>query len=352
VFHCNDWHTALLPLYLKTVYATVPLFAHSRSVLTIHNIGYQGIMPSAFVDDLNVATAVAQLDAADLAAGVINSLKTGIKFADEVTTVSPTYAREICEAPLGMGMESALRARAERVIGILNGVDYQEWDPRHDPYLTAHYSAEDLSGKVINRQRLLEAVHLGVAPYSPLVGMVTRLAAQKGIDILIDALPTVLEERDFGFVVLGSGDERYVTFFESLARRFPGRVVCRLGHDEPMAHLIEAGSDMFLMPSHYEPCGLNQMYSLRYGTIPIVRQTGGLADSVRHFDPATGVGTGCVFKDYDGPAVAWALNTTLDWFQDQQSWRRLMHNAMSEDFSWSRQIVTYEQVFRETIARP
>ncbi|MGO9424666.1 MAG: glycogen synthase [Steroidobacteraceae bacterium] len=352
VFHCNDWHTALLPLYLKTVYATVPLFAHSRSVLTIHNIGYQGIMPSAFVGDLNIGTAVAQLDAADLAVGVINSLKTGIKFADEVTTVSPTYAREICEAPLGMGMESALRARGERVIGILNGVDYREWDPRHDPYLTAHYSQEDLSGKVINRQHLLEAVHLSLAPYSPLVGMVTRLAAQKGIDILIDALPTVLEERDFGFVVLGSGDERYVTFFESLARRFPGRVVCRLGHDEPMAHLIEAGSDIFLMPSHYEPCGLNQMYSLRYGTIPIVRQTGGLADSVRHFDPATGVGTGCVFKDYDGPAVVWALNTTLDWFQDPQSWRRLMHNAMSEDFSWSRQIVTYEQVFRETITRP
>jgi len=339
-------------LYLKTVYAPVPLFAHSRSVLTIHNIGYQGIIPSAFVGDLNLGAAEAQLDAADFALGVINSLKTGIKFADEVTTVSPTYAREICEAPLGMGMESALRARADRVIGILNGVDYREWDPRHDPYLTAHYSAEDLSGKVINRQRLLEAVHLGIAPYSPLIGMVTRLAAQKGIDILIDALPTALEERDFGFVVLGSGDERYVTFFESLARRFPGRVVCRLGHDEPMAHLIEAGSDIFLMPSHYEPCGLNQMYSLRYGTIPIVRHTGGLADSVRHFDPATGAGTGCVFKHYDGPAVAWALNTTLDWFKDPQSWRRLMHNAMSEDFSWSRQIVMYEQVFRETIARP
>ena len=181
--------------------------------------------------------------------------------------------------------------------------------------------------------------------------MVTRLASQKGIDLLIDALPWTLEERDFGVVVLGSGDERYATFFESLARRFAGRVAFRSGHDEPLAHLIEAGSDMFLMPSYYEPCGLNQLYSLRYGTIPIVRRTGGLADSVRHFDPATGTGTGCVFNDYDAPAVRWALNTTLDWFADKQAWQRLMQNAMQEDFSWERQILLYEEVFRAVIAR-
>jgi len=351
VFHCNDWHSAFLPLYLKSVYSAVPLFAHSRSVLTIHNIGYQGIVPRAFLDDLSLGAAEAQLDAADLAHGVVNSLKIGIKFADTVTTVSPTYAREICEAPVGMGMESTLRARADPVIGILNGVDYREWDPRHDRHLTAHFSAEDLRGKFSNKQRLLATAHLHILPQTPLVGMVTRLTAQKGIDLLIDALPRVVEERDFGCLVLGSGDERYESFFESLARRFPGRVVFRAGYDEPLAHQIEAGSDIFLMPSHYEPCGLNQMYSLRYGTIPIVRQTGGLADSVEHYDPATGVGTGCVFKDYDAQAVAWALNTTLDWFADEQSWRRLMHNAMLKDFSWERQVVMYEKVFRDTIAR-
>jgi len=352
VFHCNDWHTALLPLYLKTVYSPVPLFAHSRSVLTIHNIGYQGVIHRALINDLGLAAAEAQLDAEDLAHGVINSLKTGIKFADTVTTVSPTYAREICEAPLGMGMESTLRARTDRVIGILNGVDYREWDPRHDPYLTDHFSPEELRGKFINKQHLLKTTQLRVAPQSPLIGMVTRLASQKGIDLLVDALPRVLEERDFGLVVLGSGEERYVAFFESLARRFPGRVAFRAGHDEPLAHAIEAGSDMFLMPSQYEPCGLNQMYSLRYGTIPVVRRTGGLADSVQHFDPATGAGTGCVFNDYDVPAVMWALHTTCNWYLNPEIWERLMHNAMQQDFSWGRQVALYEKVFRDTIERP
>jgi starch synthase len=350
LFLCNDWHTAFLPLYLKTIYSTAPLFAHSRSVLTIHNIGFQGIISHAFVGDLGLA-AESQLDGADLAHGVINALRTGIKFADAVTTVSPTYAREICDAPLGMGLESTLRARPDSVLGILNGVDYQEWDPRHDRYLASPYSPEDLRGKFTNKQQLLASTHLDIPPQVPLVGMVTRLAPQKGIDLLIDALPSVLEKRNFGFLVLGSGEERYSAFFESLSQRFPGRVAFRQGHDEPMAHMIEAGSDIFLMPSHYEPCGLNQMYSLRYGTIPIVRQTGGLADSVRHYDPATGVGTGCMFKDYDAPAVRWALNTTLDWFANQDSWRRLMQNAMQEDFSWGRQVIIYERLFREIIER-
>lgn len=351
VFHCNDWHTAFLPLYLKTIYSSVSPIARARSLLTIHNIGYQGIIPRAFIGDLGLGTAEAQLDAADLAHGVINSLKTGIKFADTVTTVSPTYAREICEPPAGMGLESTLKARSRGVIGILNGVDYREWDPRHDPYLSVHFSAADPGGKFGNKLRLLARNDLGVAPQSPLVGMVTRLAEQKGIDILIDALPSVLERRDFALTVLGSGEARYAGFFESLMRRFPGRVVFRSGYDESSAHLIEAGSDMFLMPSHYEPCGLNQMYSLRYGTIPIVRSTGGLADSVRHYDPATGIGTGCVFRHYDPPAVVWALNTTFDWFLDLKSWRRLMHNAMLEDFSWSRQVAMYEKVYRDTMVQ-
>jgi starch synthase len=351
VFHCHDWHTALLPLFLKSIYSPVPLFANSRSVLTIHNIGYQGVIPQAFMGDLGLAAPQTQLDAADLQFGVINSLKTGIKFADTVTTVSPTYAREITETTLGMGMQSALHARPDAVIGILNGVDYREWDPRHDPYLPAHFSPDDLQGKRLNKQQLLAAARLQLSPQSPLIGMVTRLASQKGIDILIDALPKSLHERDFGLVVLGSGEERYSSFFESLTRRFPGRVSFHSGMDESMAHLIEAGSDIFLMPSLYEPCGLNQMYSLRYGTIPIVRRTGGLADSVRHYDPATGVGTGCVFNDYDSPAAAWAIDTTLEWFAQPESWQRLMRNAMLEDFSWERQVVKYVEVFRATIAR-
>jgi starch synthase len=351
IFHCHDWHTAFLPLFLKTLYAPVPLFAGSKSVLTIHNIGYQGVIARDFIGDLGLAGAEAQLDAADLSAGFINPLKTGLKFADTVTTVSPTYAREITETPLGMGMQETLRARANPVVGILNGVDYQEWDPRHDKHLKTHFSAEDLEGKRANKRELLEVSRLERAIDAPLIGMVTRLASQKGIDLLIDVLPRAFEEHDFGLVVLGSGDDRYVEFFDSLAKSRPHRIAFHSGYDESLAHLVEAGSDTFLMPSQYEPCGLNQMYSLRYGTVPIVRRTGGLADSVRHFDPSTGEGTGCVFNDYDVPAVEWALSTTLGWFGRPESWRRLMHNGMREDFSWTLQVGKYVEVFRAAAAQ-
>ena len=346
IFHCNDWHTAFLPLYLKTLYASDPVLSRARSVLTIHNIGYQGTLPSSAAADLGLDHPEAWLDADDWTHGVINPLKTGIKFADAVTTVSPTYAHEICNGPLGMGMQAALRARRDPVVGILNGVDYEEWDPRHDPYLTPHFGPEDLRGKRANKEILIEATRLEAAVTRPLIGMVTRLAEQKGIDLLFEALPALLQVRDFGLLVLGSGDPRYVAFFEGLARRFPARVAFRSGYDESLAHLIEAGSDIFLMPSRYEPCGLNQMYSLRYGTIPIVRNTGGLADSVQHFDPSSGLGTGCVFNDYDAPAVRWAIETTLDWFAVPNHWQRLMQNAMAQDFSWTRQIVKYDSLYR------
>jgi starch synthase len=351
VFHCNDWHTAFLPLYLKTLYATDPWFAKTKSVLTIHNIGYQGVMPSSAVADLNLGLGWTQLDQADLTHGLINPLKSGIKHADRVTTVSPTYAREICDPPAGMGLESTLRARTDRVVGILNGVDYQEWDPRHDPHLTTHFGAQDLKGKLANQEQLKSAVELSFPAGQPLIGMVSRLAVQKGIDLLFEALPTLLQTRQFGLVVLGSGERHYENFFRDLAQRFQGRVAFRAGYDEPMAHLIEAGSDMFLMPSQYEPCGLNQMYSLRYGTIPVVRHTGGLADSVQHFDPATGTGTGCVFNDFDAPAVIWAINTALDWHANAGLWQQLVRNAMAKDFSWQTQIEQYVTVYRGLVGR-
>jgi starch synthase len=346
IFHCNDWHTAFLPLYLKTLYSSHGAFQASHSVLTIHNIGYQGRMPAAAIADLGWDRAGQWLDPGDLADGVINSLKTGIKFADVVTTVSPTYAREIRDGPLGMGMQSTLQARPDAVIGILNGVDYEAWDPRHDPSLTAHFGPHDLRGKRTNKEQLLATARLDPTPTRPLISMVSRLAEQKGIDLLIELLPALLQERDFALMVLGSGESRYVQFFDGLARRFPGRVAFRNGYDEAMAHLIEAGADIFLMPSRYEPCGLNQMYSLRYGTIPIVRKTGGLADSVQHFDPATGQGTGCVFNDYDSEAARWAIGTVLDWYAAPQSWQRVMENAMAQDFSWTRQILEYDALYR------
>jgi starch synthase len=349
IFHCNDWHTAFLPLYLKTLYAADPVLGRAKSLLTIHNIGYQGVMSSAAAPDLGLGSAWALLDQGDIARGRINSMKTGIKHANAVSTVSPTYAREICDGPLGMGLQVTLRERADPVTGILNGVDYQEWDPRNDPHLNAHFTPQDLRGKVINKEMLIATAGLKLATSQPLIGMVTRLAEQKGIDLLIDALPALLETRDFGLVVLGSGDPKYVAFFDGLAQRFAGRVSYHRGFDEPLAHLIEAGSDIFLMPSRYEPCGLNQMYSLRYGTIPIVRNTGGLADSVQHFDPGTGLGTGCVFNDYDAPAARWAINTVLDWYADPRSWPLLMQNAMAKDFSWTRQIEEYDSLYRRLL---
>jgi starch synthase len=352
VFHCNDWHTAFLPLYLKTVYSWDRLFTRSRTLLTIHNIGYQGVMPASAAADIGLGHGEFQLDQADLRLGLINSLKHGIRFADAVNTVSPTYAREICSAPLGMGLQTVLSARADGVSGILNGVDYREWDPQVDPHLTAHFGPSDLNGKRANKRLLLVSAALTVAESAPLIGMVTRLTEQKGIDVLFGALPQLLQRRGCGLIVLGSGEARYTVFFQGLAAQFPGRVSFHSGYDEALAHLIEAGSDLFLMPSRYEPCGLNQMYSLRYGTIPVVHNTGGLADSVQHFDPQSGTGTGCVFNNYDVPAVTWALNTTLDWFADGELWRRLMQNAMAQNFSWSQQVKSYESIYSRLVAMP
>ncbi len=346
IIHCNDWHTAFLPLYLKSVYAWDQLFARSRSVLTIHNIGYQGEFAAGQAADLGLGFSENRLQQSDLRAGIINPLKHGIVFADAVTTVSPTYAREICVTPLGMGMQDALSQRHDPIVGILNGVDYEEWDPRTDPHLEHHFHLADVRGKIRNKRRLIERSGLRFGDSVPLMSMVTRLAEQKGVDLLFDSLPPLLNARLFGLVVLGAGERRYREFFETLAAQFPGQVAFHRGYDEPLAHLIEAGSDMFLMPSRYEPCGLNQMYSLRYGTIPIVRKTGGLADSVQHFDPGSGAGTGVVFEHYDAPAVSWAINTALDWFADAPSWRKLMRNAMAQDFSWQHQIQQYDALYR------
>jgi starch synthase len=349
IFHCNDWHTAFLPLFLKNLYGKDAELPAPKSLLTIHNIGYQGVMPSSAIADLGLGVSVSQLDPGDISRGVINSLKTGIKYADRVSTVSPTYAREISESPLGMGLQAALHARTDGVAGILNGVEYENWDPRHDPHLSAHFGPQDLRGKLINKEMLIATLNLETATSQPVIGMVTRLTEQKGIDLLIGALPELLPAREFGLAVLGNGDQKYAGFFRDLAQRFAGRVAYVSTFDEPLAHLIEAGSDIFLMPSRYEPCGLNQMYSMRYGTIPVVRNTGGLADSVQHFDPNSGLGTGCVFNDYDAQAVRWAIETVLDWYGTPRIWLRLRQNAMAKDFSWSRQILEYDSLYRDML---
>ena len=350
IIHCNDWHTAFAPLFLRTSYAAEPRLAAARTLLTIHNIGYQGIFPVSALADLNLtASQLPLLHRADLQAGRINALRHGILYADAINTVSPTHAREICSDEYGMGLQDSLRARAAAVSGILNGVDYAQWDPRHDALLPEHYDPEHLAGKARLKAQLLARCALEPALERPLLGMVSRLAVQKGIELLFEGLPRVLNTHPLTVVVLGSGEAQYVQFFTRLVQQFPGRVYFHEGYDEPLAHWIEAGSDMFLMPSRYEPCGLNQMYSLRYGTVPIVRRTGGLADSVEHFDARTGTGTGVVFNDFDTPALEWALRTALELYAQPALWQRLMRNGMARDFSWARQAREYLALYRRLL---
>jgi starch synthase len=353
VVHSNDWHTAFAPLFLRTVWKGEPVFAAARTVLTIHNIGYQGIFPASQVADLGLpAGSLPLLHQADLAAGRINALRHGILYADAITTVSPTHAREICTDQYGMGLQDSLRARATTgaVSGILNGVDYDEWDPRRDRYLPVHYDPRHLDGKAQLKREFLARHGLVDTPGVPLAGMVSRLAVQKGIELMFTALPNVLTARPLSFAMLGSGESQYEEFFAGLELRFPGRVRFHRGYDDELAHWIEAASDLFLMPSRYEPCGLNQMYSLRYGTVPLVRRTGGLADSVEHYDPASRRGTGVVFNDFDPSALEWALNTALDLYAQPRHWGRLMANGMACDFSWRHQGELYVQIYARLIA--
>ncbi len=346
IFHCHDWHTSLVPMYLKTRYAWDRLFENTRSVLTIHNIGYQGIFSANILDDVGIQDQVDRLHQEDLGKGMINFLKTGLLYADVLTTVSPNYAHEIRGAEYGMGLQEILQQRGDTLVGILNGVDYREWNPADDPLIPHPYDSRRLAGKKKNKLALMQELGLDCSDDMPLIGMVTRLTGQKGIDLVQQLVPAMMGHRRFAMAVLGSGESRYEQFFQWLQNHYRDRVCFYRGFSNRLAHWVEAGSDMFLMPSLFEPCGLNQMYSLRYGTVPIVRRTGGLADSVQLFDPHSGQGTGIVFNDYNVPALGWALNYAFDLYQDKSTWRKLVRNGMAMDFSWERQGQVYIDLFR------
>jgi starch synthase len=346
IVHAHDWHAAFAPLWLRSNYKRDPVFAGTKSVMTIHNIGYQGGFGAADVADLDLGADSYLLHQDDLKAGSVNALKHGILHASCVTTVSPTYAREITTPRYGMGMQDALAARGSDVHGILNGVDYEEWDPRRDRYLPIHFGPHDLTPKAeLKRNFLLRQNMKPTHGRVPLFGIVSRLTSQKGFDLLTDTLPKLLSTHDVRVAVVGTGDPAYESFFSRLSARHPGRAWFFAGYDESLAHWVEGASDIFLMPSQYEPCGLNQMYSLRYGTIPVVRRTGGLADSVAHFDPATGQGTGIVFNDFDSGAMNWAFDTAMEWYLQPALWDRIVQNAMRCDFSWETQCNEYLKLF-------
>ncbi len=351
IFHCHDWHTAMIPLFLKSIYAWDGLFAGTRSVLTIHNIGYQGRFSSDILNDLNLDNDRDKLHQEDLNRGEINFMKTGLLFADLLTTVSPTYANEIQGEEYGMGLDDILRSRDGNLIGILNGVDYDEWDPATDTLIPANYTTKNLAGKQKCKTALLREMGMRVDKDVPVIGIVTRLVGQKGVDLMERVLPDLLSQRSFALAVLGSGEQRYEQFFESLHRAVPERVGYYRGYNNKLSHWIEAGSDMFLMPSAYEPCGLNQMYSLKYGTIPVVRETGGLADSVQMINPHDKTGTGVLFRHYDDVGLRWAISHALDLFGDKKLWGKVMINGMQKDFSWQRQGDVYVSLFRRLIGQ-
>lgn len=349
ILHAHDWHTALVPAYQRSIYAWDRLFEHTRTVLTLHNLGYTGTFGAGTVGDLGLAGHPSLLHRDDLAAGRFSFLRTGLIWADLLTTVSRTYAREIQTPEYGFGQDAMLRARADRLVGIVNGVDYGDWNPEQDGYIPHRYSATDLSGKEQTRKALLDKIGLTAAASAPVIGLVSRLTAQKGFDLLFDTLPEFLFHRDVRLVALGSGEERYESFLAWLQITFPGKVWYYRGYNEELAHWIEAGADLFLMPSRYEPCGLNQMYSLRYGTPPVVRRTGGLADTVEPWNPVSRQGTGFLFEHFTPEGLRWALDTALRAFADRDAWRQLQRNGMARDFSWDRQVLEYEATYERLL---
>lgn len=352
IFHVHDWQTALVPLYLRTVYAWDRLFENTRSVLTIHNIGYQGMFPSWILEELSLLGAEHHIHQDDLKNGVVNFLKTGILYANMITTVSPTYAREILGDDYGMGLNYDLRNRIGTVAGILNGVDYDEWNPATDKLIPANYDVRNREGKRACKAELLREMGLDGNLERPVIGIVSRLVGQKGFELVEQVVPDLLAKRDFVLTVLGSGESRYQDFFQWLQSQFGDRVCFYQGYNNRLAHWIEAGSDMFLMPSLYEPCGLNQMYSLRYGSVPIVRETGGLADSVEQINPAKATGDGVLFRDYNAAGLSWALNHALDLYKNENLWQQVMTNGMNKDFSWDRQGEIYVDLYRKLSNKP
>lgn len=343
VVHCHDWHAALVPAFQAAHGMDTPV------ILTLHNIGYQGAFPLAVLAQDGSADLEPFLPTDALGGGFVNFLRAGVAAAAAITTVSPTYAKEILTSEFGMGLEDLLAARGADPTGILNGVDYAVWSPDRDPLLPYPYDAENLTGKYKLKSEL--TAHLKLVPdkNAPLLGVVSRLVSQKGIDLLLAALPTLLGETRACFALLGSGEPAYSAQLRTIAAVQPTRVSFTEGYDETLAHRILAGSDIVLVPSRYEPCGLTQMYALRYGSIPVVRATGGLADTIQHFDPVSGAGTGAVFRDADVGGLLWATRCALDWLDQPSARSRVIANAMRADFSWHKQIPSYEAVYRRVI---
>ncbi len=349
IIHCHDHQTGFIPAWIALPSGIQGFPANLRTVFTIHNLAYQGEYPmevgylAGFSEDVMRPMGGIEFH------GKVNLMKAGISYTDTITTVSPTYAREIQTAEFGCGLEGILKHRADDLVGILNGADYSVWNPETDKLIPCNYTARKPEGKAKCRKHLMERAGLTLGKDVPVVGIVSRLVSQKGFDILCEDFDRIME-LDIGVVVLGLGDEAYHELLTALARKYEGRVAVMLDFNEEMAHQIEAGSDMFLMPSKYEPCGLNQMYSMKYGTIPVVRATGGLADSVTDYDEP-GDSTGFAFEEYTAEALYSALERARKVFSDRDAWKQLVFRAMSLDLSWGTSARAYEDVYRKTLEK-
>ena len=349
LFHVHDWQAALLPVFLRTLYYFDPQLRNRGVVLTVHNAGYQGLYPPATVPRLLLPWDVFTMERAEFF-NQFNLLKGGLVYADRLTTVSPRYAQEIQTPEYGHGLDGIFRKRAAELSGILNGVDYAQWNPATDGNIAAHYSPDNLAGKAECRRDLLHAFGAGpVTESTAVLGMVTRMTTQKGLDLLDDIAEQLLRE-DVVLVALGAGEEYYENLFRSLAARHSGKFMVRIAYDETLAHKVKAGADLFLMPSRYEPCGLSQMHAMKYGTVPVVRATGGLEDTVEEWNPAEPTGTGFKFHGYRPEDFLAAIQRALAVFRDKPSWQVLMRNGMAQDHAWSRSAAAYVQVY-ETVAR-
>jgi starch synthase len=344
VFHCHDWQSALVPVMLRTLYAEDPAFRDVGCTFTIHNIGYQGLFPSEVLPLLMLPWDLFTITKMEFF-GQVNFLKGALVYSDFITTVSKRYSQEIQTSEYGFGLEGVLRARSATVTGILNGVDYDEWSPEKDKFTVSKYSPEDLAGKEKCKADLLTAFGVTEGNLNlPVIGIISRFAAQKGFDLISQIMDRLARE-EMIIVALGTGDREYEDMFQRLNRQFPQKIAVKIAYNNELAHKIEAGSDMFLMPSRYEPCGLNQIYSLKYGTVPIVRATGGLDDTIEPWDARAGKGTGFKFTEYVGESLLLTIKEALQAYRDRTSWQALMRNGMKKDFSWNASAKEYVKVY-------
>ncbi len=348
IVHGHDWQSAAALALLKHRYAGDPFFAGTRSLFTIHNLAYQGLFDKGILAALGLPDSLFNMNDLEFY-GRVNFLKAGILYATAVSTVSPRYAREIQTPEFGCGLDGLLRSRARVLHGIMNGVDYASWDPVRDPLIPATFSATDLSGKKACRQGLLRTFGLEAGPDVPVVGMVSRLAGQKGLDIVCEALPSLFA-LGLRLVILGTGDARIQDALAAAHKAHPSLLGLRIAFDDKVARAIYAGSDLFLIPSRYEPCGLTQMYSLRYGTVPVVRATGGLDDSIEEFDASVRKGNGFKFADATPEAMLGSVRKAMDVFRDRTAWNALVRNAMACDFSWEKAAGEYLKLYAAILA--